>query len=128
MKKFLLLIGSMLLLVGCSKSISKDDWSQIVPGMSKAAVEDVIGKPKEEISDESQIKDDADAFISDSKELSSIKSDNALDAKISAMEGVKSALETDLDVLEYIYSVDKNDRQVIFVDDEAYFVNYEISE
>lgn len=69
-RKLLVLFSiSLILLVGCSGSVSREEWDRLSPSMSINDIEEEIGSPKKEITEQRAMLDIVNKDINNTKKM-----------------------------------------------------------
>lgn len=124
---------SIAVLAGCSRSVSRDKWESLEPGMTIDEIEEQIGSPKEDITDQRTMLDLTNEEISAYETVLStsisIGSDNDLtepmEDALMDLNVLHSSIENQEDVRIYQYEVNDsdstNDLEIYFYRGEVFY-------
>lgn len=108
---------SIAVLAGCSRSVSREDWDSLEPGMSLDQIEEQIGSPKEDITDKRAMLDIVNHDVSGYEELLSTSTSigagseltKPMEDSLHDLDILHSSISNDEDVRIYQYDVESSD-------------------
>lgn len=128
-KKILLLLTTIFLLAiitGCTR-LTEEDINQVDYKMSTSEVEDILGKPNEQITDISKVTENAYNDLRDLNKLNDMVANDDVERRIKELSKVHFVGKNDGKVKEYIYKVKsengKRDVQIYFINGAVEYIN-----
>lgn len=128
-KKILILLTTIFafaILTGCTR-LTEEDINRVDYNMSTSEVEEILGKPNEQITDVAKITENAYADLRTLNKLNNMVANDDMERRIKELSKVHFVGSHDGNVKEYVYTVKnengKRDVQIYFINGAVQYIN-----